>query len=139
MCVKFQALNSLFSDVHHRLSHQLPIPSTEADEIERCVKLYMSFFLQQFPQVCVTPKQHLLESHCVPWIRKWSFGMALHGEQGGEETHATVNILRNRVWGLKSKEEQLRVLITEHMALVSPLFHGQLLTKTPTKKRPAKQ
>ena len=93
VCDKFQALNSLFSDVHHRLSHQLPIPSTEADEIERCVKLYMSFFRQQFPQVRVTPKQHLLESHCVPWIRKWSFGMALHGEQGGEETHATVNIL----------------------------------------------
>ena len=139
VCDKFQALNSLFSDVHHRLSHQLPIPSTEADEIERCVKLYMSFFRQQFPQVRVTPKQHLLESHCVPWIRKWSLGMALHGEQGGEETHATVNILRNRVWGLKSKEEQLRVLMTEHMALVSPLFHGQLLTKTPTKKRPAKQ
>ena len=35
VCDKFQALNSLFSDVHHRLSHQLPIPSTEADEIER--------------------------------------------------------------------------------------------------------
>ena len=98
MCEKFHALNSLFSNVHSGLSHQLPTPSTEADETERCVKLYRSFFRQQFPQVRVTPKQHLLESHCVQWIRKWNLGMAFHGEQGGEETHATVNILRNRVW-----------------------------------------
>ena len=50
-----------------------------------------------------------------------------------------ISLLKNRVWGLKSKEEQLRVLMAEHMVLVSPLFHGQLLTKTPMKKRPAKQ
>ena len=29
-------------------------------------------------------------------------------EQGGEETCTTVNLLKNTVWGLKSKEEQLK-------------------------------
>ena len=60
--------------------------------------------------------------------------MALHREQGGEETHATVNILRNRVWGPKSKKEQLRVLMKEHMALISLLFHGAVTDKNTNEK-----
>ena len=84
----------------------------------------MSFYRREFPEVRVIPKQHLLESHCVPWIQRWGFGLCLHGEQGGEETHAAINCLKRRVWGLWSKEQQLRVLMKEHMAIVSPLFHG---------------
>ena len=94
------------------------------------INIYMSYYRREFPEVRVTPKQHLLESHCVPWIQMWVFGLSLHGEQGGEGAQATVNCLKktnkqtkNNVL-LKNKEEQLRVLMTEHMTMVFPLFHG---------------
>ena len=87
------------------------------------INIYMSFYGREFPEVRVIPK-HLLESHCVPWIQRWGFGSSLHGQQGGEETHATINCLKMHVWGLWSTEEQLRVLMKEHMATVSPLFYS---------------
>ena len=58
------------------------------------INIYMSYYRREFPEVRVIPKQHLLESHCVPWIQRWGFGLSLHGEQGGEEAQATVNCLK---------------------------------------------
>ena len=124
ICDKFKDLNRLFSDVHCRISHPNPVSEEETGEMQGMINIYMSFYRREFPEVRVIPKQHLLESHCVPWIQNWGFGLCLHGEQGGEETHATINCLKRRVWGLWSKEQQLRVLMEEHMAIVSPLFHG---------------
>ena len=46
--------------------------------------MYMTFYRARFPEVRIIPKQHILEAHCVRWIRRWGFGLALHGEQGGE-------------------------------------------------------
>ena len=58
------------------------------------INIYMSYYRREFPEVRVIPKQHLLESHCVPWIQVWVFGLSLHGEQGGEGAQATVNCLK---------------------------------------------
>ena len=80
---KFTALNSLFADIHTRISHQKPLSENGFDEAEKCTQRYMSYFRQQFPSVQI--KQHLLEAHSVPFVRRWGFGLALHGEQGGEE------------------------------------------------------
>ena len=40
------------------------------------------------------------------------------------KTHATVNALKRRVWGVKCPQQRLRVLMTEHLTIVSPQFHG---------------
>ena len=84
----------------------------------------MAYFRHQFPHVRVIPKQHLLEAHCVPVIVKWGVGLALLGEEGGEETQVTVNALKRRAWGPKSAEDRLRVLMSEHLTTVSPHMHN---------------
>ena len=126
ICDEFKELNRLFSEVHCRISHQNPTREEETAKMPGMINIYMSYYRREFPEVRVIPKQHLLESHCVPWIQRWGFGLSLHGEQGGEEAQATVNCLKKKKKKNvlpKNKEEQLRVLKTEHMAMVSPLFH----------------
>ncbi|KAL8570149.1 hypothetical protein ACOMHN_030946 [Nucella lapillus] len=122
---KFTHLNSMFSNVHQRISHQRAIGCEEIENIETCISTYMAYFRQAFPHVAVIPKQHLLEHHCVPWIRRWGTGMALLGEQGGEETHATVNSLKRRVDGLKNHQHRLKTLLREQLMLVAPAFHDE--------------
>ena len=121
---KFLLLNSLFADIHVRISHQNPMDKSDVNEAGKSIKRYMLYFRQLFPEVHVIPKQHLLEAHCIPWLEQWGIGLSLHGEQGGEETHATINTLKRRVWGLKCPQQRLKVLMTEHLALVSPHFQG---------------
>ena len=80
MCEKCQALNSLFSNVHSGLSHQLPTPSTEADETERCVKLYMSFFSTTVPPSACHPKTTPAGVPLCPTDQEMEFG---HGVSRG--------------------------------------------------------
>ena len=124
ICGKFTTLYALFGDVHRRIGHQNPMTESEIEEAENSIKTYMAFYREQFPRIQIIPKQHLLEAHCMPWLRRWGIGLALHGEQGGEETHATVNSLKRRVWGIRCPQQRLKVLMTEHLTIVSPYFHG---------------
>ena len=88
----FFTLNTLYSTVHMHLSHKDPIRENETNDTEDSISMYMTFYRAWFPNVRIVPKQHILEAHCVQWIRRWGFGLALHGEQGGEEMHATVRV-----------------------------------------------
>ena len=81
---KFLTLNTLYSRVDKHLSHKDLVRENETDDIEDSISMYMTFYRAWFPEVRVIPKQHILEAHCVQWIRRWGFGLALHGEQGGE-------------------------------------------------------
>jgi len=59
----------------------------------------MVYYRSTFP---VLPKMHLLESHVVPWIRKWNLGFGTMGES----VHASFNriersfasMIHNRVY-----------------------------------------
>ena len=66
ICDKFKDLNCLFSDVLCHISHPNPVSEEETDEMQSMINIYMSFYQREFPEVRVIPKQHLLESHCVP-------------------------------------------------------------------------
>ena len=88
---KFLTLNTLYSRVHKHLSHKDPVRENETNGTEDSISMYMTFYKARFPEVRIILRQHILEAHCVQWIGRWGFGLALHGEQGGEEMHATVN------------------------------------------------
>ena len=49
-------------------------------------------------------------------------GLALHGEPGGEEIHATVNRIQRRAWGMRNDEDRLRLLMKEQLTHASPVF-----------------
>ena len=44
----------------------------------------MDYYRDTFPSASVLPKMHILESHVVPFIRKWGVGLGLLAEQGAE-------------------------------------------------------
>ena len=47
------------------------------------IKEYIKMFRRKYANVNLIPKQHLLEFHCIDWLKRFGFGMAFHGEQGG--------------------------------------------------------
>ena len=75
---------------------------------------------------------HILEDHCVDWMSNFKFGMAFHGEQGGESVHAEFNKLERMAWGVKDEINKLMVVMKEHHLKVSPELQISL---PPIKKR----
>ncbi|XP_070178247.1 uncharacterized protein [Littorina saxatilis] len=122
IAVKFEGLNTKYSKVHKQVSHTRPVSEADIDEAETSIHDYMHYYRTHFTESTVIPKQHLLESHCVDFMRLWKFGLALHGEQGGEETHSFVNTLKGRVLGINNDEDKIRVLMKEQLTIVSPLL-----------------
>ena len=92
---RFRELNALFSDVHNGVSHINPVKKTQ------CYKSIHGIFRKHFPNI-VTLKMHFLEEHVPKWIEMHGFGMALHGEQGGESIHREFNKLENTMSHVKN-------------------------------------
>lgn len=131
---KFKRLNELYCKVHSSISHKLPVRGAETiRQIESGIEAYMQFYRENFESVKIIPKQHILECHCVEFIREFGFGLGLLGEQGGEECHATINILKSRTYGLQTQEDKLRLILTEHLTLVSPVLHKIIPAPRPRK------
>ena len=67
------------------LPHRPPVGKHEIPDIENAIMQYMQYFRRTFIPVIILPKQHILEAHCVAFIKQWGFGMALHGEDGANK------------------------------------------------------
>ncbi|XP_067667443.1 uncharacterized protein [Haliotis asinina] len=128
----YEELNRKFSVVHKLISHDKPIGREEIPTIQKKIKEYMSFYRRKFPSSSVTPKMHFLEDHVCDWINTWGFGLGLHGEQGGEQVHATINLLKRRVWGVKSDKMKYEIMLKEHHMQISPCVQSVL--PVPTKR-----
>ena len=99
---KFKKLNKTYATVHTSISHSDTVTPAEIETIKSNIEQYMHNF-RSLTDTKITPKQHLLECHCIPFIEKWGFGLGLLGEQGGEECHAFINILKSRTYGVTSR------------------------------------
>ena len=117
---KYLTLNQLFSRVHYNISHGRPIRDVYLPEIEESISEYMTFFRTKFTEASITPKQHILEEHCVDWIARWGFGMAFHGEQGGEQIHHTMEHLKRRYNCVRNINQRLELSMKEQNAHSSP-------------------
>ena len=96
----------------------------DVNDTEDSISMYMNFYRAHFSEVRIIPKQHILEAHRVQRTSRWGFGLAFHGQQGGEEMHPTVSILKRRAWGLENDEDRLfssETVITLTSKLHSPL------------------
>ena len=110
------------------MRHDNPVLDDDIKNAKKAIKKYMHFFREKFPEEPVTPKQHMLEEHVqhmleghVPvWLQHWKFGMALHGEQGVEQTHAVINTLKTRVRGIKNNKQRIDMLMKEHHLVTTP-------------------
>ena len=122
---KFTKMNTLYANVHTLIGHSKPIDEKEFPAIEAAIKEYMRFYREMFCQLQdyrVLPKQHILEDHCVVWMKKWGFGLGLHGEQGGEQIHHTMNGIKTSTWGIRKKENRLRYEMMLQLFKCSPVL-----------------
>ena len=87
---KYLKLNTLFLKVHTEVAGMNFIVEVQRDSIKVAIDKYLKFCRRKFPD-SVIPKQYFLEDYISPWIRKWGFGMAMHGGQGGESIHRKFN------------------------------------------------
>ena len=126
----FDELNLRFSNVHQQIAHHRPVPAALLPRIEKSVDLYMAFFRRNFPNIQITPKQHILEKHCIEWIRTWGFGLSLMGEQGGEQLHANINALKRRAWAIRREDKQLEFIMNQHHTQVSPTLRQYMAVFT---------
>ena len=89
--------------------------------IETLIDNYMAIYRAQYPNKTI-PKQHLLEQHCIPYIKKYKIGLGLMGEQGTEASHQTISqIEHSRAFAIKDKMKKAEFIMTTHIL--------QILTK----------
>ena len=87
----FDDLNSAFRTVHKFITPTAPIDDSSLPDIQTAIDNYMTTY-RRMSHNKVIPKQHLLEHHCIPHIRKHKFGLGLLGEQGTENSHQLKHI-----------------------------------------------
>ena len=117
------------------MSHDNHVLDDDIKNAKKAIEIYMHFFQEKFPEEPVTPKQHMLEAHVPMWLRRWKFGMSLHGEQGVEQTHAVVNTLKVRVRDIKKKKhtqkkQRIDTLVKEHCLVTEPCIKIELDKET---------
>ena len=80
---RFNMINEAFSSVHEHISHGRPVDKNDFPSIQFQIAIsnYTAMYRKMFPGK-VFPKLHILEHHCLEWIKRFGFGMATHGEQG---------------------------------------------------------
>ena len=78
----------MYSKIHKLISHAHPVNGQQLTVIQDHIDEYLAYYRGILPGVRIIIKQHLLEDHAVPWMRKWGFGLGIRGEQGGESIHA---------------------------------------------------
>jgi hypothetical protein len=82
-------------------------------ELEAAIRELMSYFRKTWPNESITPKMHLLESHCADFIRNWGLGLDIYGEQGLESMHAEFNSMNSTFCHMKGKQ-RLESILSNH-------------------------
>ena len=75
----------------------------------------MKHYRNAFPNK-ITPKHHILEKHCVSWMRAHRFVMGFHGEQRGDMLHSTIAKIEHRARGMR--RERTKTTFTMEISIL---------------------
>ena len=94
-------------------------------------------FRRKYANVNLIPKQHLLEFHCIDWLKRFGFGMAFHGEQGdgGERLHAHLNRIKQSSKGILKEGDRMKYIMKTAITQNAP----ELQTIVPSSKKKEKE
>ena len=106
--LKYNKINDSFRDVHVAVSHSQPVSSADIDKTDEVIGLYLKHYRNTFPNK-ITPKHHILEKHCVNWMRAQRFGMEFHGEQGGKVLHSTIAKIEPRARNMRHERTKTAI------------------------------
>ena len=116
---QFDKLNDLFYKVHDALSHTKPIDRHSCTGIQKLVDNYIGHYTAMNKSNKI-PKHHILQYHCVPFIKRHGFGLGLLGEQGTEASHQTIAKISTRSMGINNEMQRLKFVMTTHILNSSP-------------------
>ena len=131
ICKIFNKLNGLYLNVHNMVAHMTEVDDDAIEIVQQKIEEYLAYYRKHFPN-SIFPKQHFLEDHIVPWMKRWQFGLSLHGEQGGEAIHRKINRIQRNMYHVADPSKKLLYTIQEHHVLTNPEIQGEIVQ---TKKR----
>ena len=124
----FVRLNDYFRKVHIAISDAKPWDKNDMETVKTLIFEYMVHYRNVFPKR-VIPKQHILEHHCLQFMRMTGFKLGLLGEQGTELSHQSIGRLSSRVLSLIKETDKLKFIMKAHILNVSPTIFSSSVSK----------
>ena len=112
--LNFDNINAHLSNVHHAISHCRPMSNEDIQKADRQNKDYMQLYRQLFPNK-TTPKHHILEIHCIPFIKSTKLGLGATGEHGIEASHQSLAKIEKRASGIMSATQKSKFLLNSSL------------------------
>ena len=81
-CNIFKTLFTLYSKCHVAFNTADVLSDDVITTLEVDIVSFMSFLLDNWPEVRITPKLQILEDHVASFLRPWHAGCEFYGEQG---------------------------------------------------------
>ena len=94
--------------------------------IQTVIEKYCAHFRQQFPDVRIILKQHLLEDYALTWLTHYHFGFGLFGEQGMNSIHHKISIITDNHNNIINPVQRLKSTIQEHHLHTLPDIRTQI-------------
>ena len=84
---------------------------------------FLSYYRATFPKATILPKKHILEDHVIPWMKRWTIGAGLMGEQGAESLsiHPYLMRLERIHQGIPNAVDRLKHIFKQQILETSPL------------------
>ena len=93
---------------------------------------FLSYYRVTFPKATILPKMHILEGHVIPWMKRWTIGAGLMGEQGVESIHAHLMRLEQIHQGIPNANDRRKYIFKQQVLETAPSFAA---LRPPSKKR----
>ena len=93
---------------------------------------FLDFYRATFPKATILPKMHILEDHVIPWMKRWTIGAGLMGEQGAESIHAHLMRLERIHQGIPNAVDRLKYIFKQQILETAPSL---VALRPPPKKR----
>jgi hypothetical protein len=91
----FRQLFLHFRNVRDLVGHSRGVSDITIAKAQHSIKLFMDLY--RSAGLHVTTKAHIFETHVIPFVQRFGFGLELFGEQGGEHIHHRLNDEKARV------------------------------------------
>ena len=119
-CDMFITLFTLYSKCHLIFNSDDMLSNNVISALETDIQSFMLFFRDNWPDVRITPKVHILEDHVIPFLEIWHVGCGFYGEQGGESLHAIFNKKKAQYHTIKNDCARLTYLMKEYLSSTNP-------------------
>ena len=123
----------MYARCHLVFNSAKPLSEEIIATLEEDIKSYMAFLRDNFPDVRITPKLHIMEDHVIHFLKRWLTGCGFYGEQGGESLHAIFNKKKKRYSSIKKDTNRLTYLMKEYLASTNP--KARIIRKSHQKKK----